>query len=45
MRMVEMNADMEFAHVKLKLLEMEHGRVRSRLEALEEMDRVPNDGE
>jgi hypothetical protein len=36
MRMIEMNADMEFAHVKLKLLEMEHGRVRARLEALEE---------
>jgi hypothetical protein len=33
--MFDMNADMEFAHVKLLMLEMEHGRVMARLEALE----------
>ena len=39
MRMVEMNADMEFAHVKLKMLEIEHKRVMARLEALEEINK------
>jgi hypothetical protein len=38
--MVEMNADMEYAHVKLKLLEMEQKRVEVRLGAIEEIHRV-----
>ena len=44
MRMVEMNADMEFAHAKLKMLEMEHKRVMARLDALKEVNRVEQDG-
>lgn len=36
-RMVEMNADMEFAYAKLLMLELEHARVAARLEALEKI--------
>jgi len=35
--MIEMNADMHFAHTRLMMLEVEHRRVEARLGALEEL--------
>ncbi len=36
-RMVEMNADMEFAYARLMMLDLEQRKVAARLEALEEL--------
>jgi len=41
-RMIEMNADMQFAYAKLMMLEFEHQRVEARLGALEKLSENNN---
>jgi len=41
-RMIEMNADMQFAYARLMMLEVEHQRVQARLGALEKLSENNN---
>ena len=39
-RMIEMNADMEFAYARLMMLEQEEKKVQARLEAFKELSNI-----